>query len=96
MPTKNGFSADAAISPAISAPRPAKPIECASMPSSVFMVMTKKSKVDFPPERISESDMAGWVLRQTRISMDLILTWAPGGGKNLLNTARPVNKMIVL
>jgi hypothetical protein len=37
------------------------------------MVITKKSKVDFPPERISESDMAGWVLRQTRISMDLIL-----------------------
>jgi len=57
-------------------------------------VMTKKSNVDFPPMRISESDMAGWVLRQTRISMDSILTVAPGGGKNLLNGGERVNKMV--
>jgi hypothetical protein len=51
------------------------------------MVITRKSKVDFPPVRISESDMASWVLRQTRISMDWMFMGSPGGGKNLLNGA---------
>src|SRR6185437_2364829 len=72
FPKKNGFNAEAAIVPAISAPHPAKPNECPSTPPSVFIETTMKSKFDFPPARISESAMASRVLRQTRTSMDVI------------------------
>ena len=74
LPRKNGFKAEAATAPAISAPRPAKPNECPSIPSSVFIVITRKSKVDLPPDRISESDIAGRVFWQTRISIEVIRT----------------------
>ncbi|MCC6340777.1 MAG: hypothetical protein IT166_01185 [Bryobacterales bacterium] len=45
MPRKNGIIAWRAISPAMRAPRP----------SSVVMLTTRKSKLEAPPARISES-----------------------------------------
>src|SRR6202021_2185321 len=51
--------------------------ECPSIPSSVFIVITRKSKVDLPPDRISESDIAGRVFCQTRISIEVMRTSAP-------------------
>ena len=72
LPRKNGFKAVVAICPAISAQRPANPKEWPSTPSSVFMEITRKSKVDLPPTRISESVIASRVFRQTRTSMEVI------------------------
>ena len=72
-------NAEAAIAPAISAPRPAKPKEWPSMPVSVFIEMTRKSKFDLPPARISLSDMASRVLRQARTSMDLMINLESSG-----------------
>ena len=43
------------------------------MPESVFIEMTRKSKFDLPPARISPSDIVARVLRQTRTSMDLMI-----------------------
>jgi len=43
------------------------------MPSSVFIEMTRKSKFDLPPARISLSDIASRVLRQARTSMNLMI-----------------------
>jgi hypothetical protein len=68
--------------PAISAPRPAKPNDVPSTPSSVFS-NHQKIKSIFHRARISESAMASRVLRQTRISIVSIfirhiLTRLPG------------------
>ncbi len=54
------------------------------MPSLVFMEITRKSKVDFPPIRISESDMASRTFLQTRISIELMATVGPLGSSRLL------------
>ena len=43
------------------------------MPESVFIEITRKSKFDFPPTRISPSDIASRVLRQARTSMDSMI-----------------------
>lgn len=42
-----------------------------------------KSNVDFPPALISESDITSRVLRQTRISMDVIRTDASSRASGL-------------
>lgn len=58
------------------------------MPASVFIEMTRKSKFDLPPARISLSDIASRVFRQARTSMDLMTNLESSGSCTLRPSER--------
>jgi len=60
------------------------------MPEPVFIEMTRKSKFDFSPTRISPSDIASRVLRQARTLMDSMIKCRIPQGRSMCTSRNVV------